>query len=150
MSGIWHVLASLIPKVPLESCEKEGCSLSATFRRDGFVVIKGCLPKSVCLAVRNDLESEIGVEDPTGGENGRLHIPLDSSHSAMNATKRVVAARAGFFLDSFGGRGQLRTLGALVAFPNASRQEVHSDMSWTPDTLFATALVALQDVSMEM
>ena len=150
MAALWSAL--LIPRssVDCESAKDRECPLSAALRRDGFVVLRDALPRDVCAAVRDDLEAELGEQDPPGGEDRRLNIPLPSSHSAMSAMARVVATKASFFLDCFGGDGQLRTLGALISLPTAATQEIHCDSDWVPDTLFCTALVALQDVSLEM
>jgi len=138
------------PFVPRDSANDRECQLSKALRRDGFVVIPKALPRAVCAAVRDDLERELGEKDPEGGEQGRLNIPLSSSHSAFRSVAQIVNAKAPFFLACFGGRGQLRTLGALVSLPNAARQDIHCDTDWVPDTLFCTAFVALQDVPLEM
>ena len=142
--------ASSSPPPHTQPVQSPPCPLSEVLRRDGFVVIRKALPRAVCAAVRADLQAELGEEDPPGGEDGRLNLPLGGDSSAMGALARVVADRAPFFTSLLGRDGQLRTLGALVSLPSAATQQIHSDMDWVPDTLFATGLVALQDVSLEM
>ena len=142
----------LAPPAPRASARHE--SLSAVLRRDGFVVIRRAVPRDVCAAVRAELEAELGADDPPGGEDRRVNIPLGCAHAGFDLLARAVAAHRAFFVDAFGEGGRLETLGAVVALPRAPAQQIHCDTGWepapAPPFLFCNVFLALQDVSREM
>ena len=72
----------LAPPAPRASARHE--SLSAVLRRDGFVVIRRAVPRDVCAAVRAELEAELGADDPPGGEDRRVNIPLGCAHAGFD------------------------------------------------------------------
>ena len=143
------VLSLLLGRGPARCREEDPgrCDARAlvdTLRRDGFVVIRSALPRSVCDAVRGQLEGEL---DPAGGENRRVTVPLGADHSAMGALACLVAANASFFLAAFSGEGTLRTLQTIVGLPGASAQHIHSDIDGDRDVFYCNGFVALQDVA---
>ena len=141
----------LAPPAPRVSTRQKS-SLSATLRRDGFVVIRHAVPRDVCAAVRAELEAELGADDPPGGEDRRVNIPLGCAHLGFDALARAVEALRSFFVDAFGEDGLLQTLGA-VSRSLAPAQQIHYDTGEArarAPFLFCNVFLALQDVSREM
>lgn len=157
--------AAALPRSTAESrCEKR--SNNKHYCEDGFVVIRGALPRTKTCVIRSQLEAKLHADQSSRryqiqrvlgtsaihSPHQRHSIVANLSVDMAEALTHILSENAELFgriLLAPHDECELVTLGAIVSLPGSESQGVHPDIGHVNCSL-VTCFVALQDIDSSM
>ena len=131
----------------------------SSLQRDGFVVIRGAVPREVCATARAATLRELDVCKgsmsyifmkqilfPVDKPKHRYELLPPMYPELEAAVHAVVSGCRALYISLVTNDGALVEFGAVISEPGARQQDVHSDILYSDQTLLFTTFIALQDI----